>query len=135
MKKERVMKAMLLVLGLAMVSAAGCAHGVATVAEGRDVRGSARVGQEARLLVVGPAALVHATGEKPVRWFVADRVSGSDRDCARAASSGAVVLSESKGASLTVGAGHVLCAAVVDGATDVMWHERVDVGNSMWALR
>ena len=128
------MKAMLLGLGLAMAAAAGCAHGTAVTGPGRDARGSARIGQEARLLVVGPARLVHASGEKPVRWFVAERVSGDDRDCAVRTSSG-TTLSESMKANLTVGAGHVLCAVVADGSTDVMWHEQRESNDSMWALR
>ena len=129
------MRAMLLGLGLAMATAAGCAHGTMGAGQGRDVRGSARVGQEARLLLVGPARLVHATGEKPVRWFVAERVSGGDGDCAMSSSS-RITLSESRGANLTVGAGHVLCAVVVSGSTDVMWHEqRESNDNNMWALR
>jgi hypothetical protein len=129
------MKAMLMGLTMVMGMAAGCAHGGATLASagGRDVRGSARVGQVARVIVVGPARLVHATGEKPVRWFVAERVSGGDRDCTAPVS--AEALAESKGAHLTVGNGHVLCAAVAIGATDVMWHELAEAGDSVWALR
>ena len=84
-------------------------------------------------LLAGPAHLVHATGDKPVRWFVADRVNGDDRDCAGSRS--AVVLSESVGAQLTVGSGKVLCASVASGATDVMWHELRDGDDSLWALR
>jgi hypothetical protein len=130
------MKAVLMGLTMVMGLAAGCAHGTATPASaggGRDVRGSARVGQEARVIVVGPARLVHATGEKPVRWFVAERVSGGDRDCASPVS--VEPLAESKGAHLTVGNGHVLCAAVAAGATDVMWHEMVEPADGVWALR
>jgi hypothetical protein len=125
---------MLLVLGLAMATTAGCAHGTLATGEGRDLRGSARIGQAARVLLVGPARLVHATGEKPVRWFVAERVSGGDADCA-VSSSAQITLSESRGANLTVGAGHVLCAAVADGSTDVMWHEQRETNSNMWALR
>jgi hypothetical protein len=130
------MKSILFALGLAMVSAAGCAHGtVSAGGDGRDVRGSARVTAEAKLLVVGPAQLVHADGERPVRWFVAERVNGDDRDCTGAAM-GQVVLSEAASAHLTVGSGQVLCAAVTQGATDVMWHEVIArENNSMWALR
>jgi hypothetical protein len=130
------MKAMLMGLTMVLGMAAGCAHGGATLASagaGRDLRGSARVGQVARVIVVGPARLVHATGEKPVRWFVAERVRGGDSDCA--APVAAEALAESRGAHLTVGNGHVLCAAVATGATDVMWHELVEEGDSVWALR
>ena len=123
-------------LGLAMMMAmtvgVGCAHG--ETGSARDVRGSARVGQEARAIVVGPARLVHATGEKPVRWFVADRVSGGDADCAGADASQAV-LSESMSAHLTVTPGHVLCATVERGATDVMWHQLAEANDNMWAVR
>lgn len=131
------MKSILLALGLAMVGAAGCAHGTAGMSggEGRDVRGSARIGESAKLLVVGPAELVHADGEKPVRWFVAAHVNGDDRDCA-ATAAGQAVLSEAATAHLTVGSGQVLCAAVAKGTTDVMWHEVIErADNSLWALR
>ncbi len=128
-----VIKTMTLALTLTIATAAGCAHGGATERRGRDVRGSARVGQEARALVVGPARLVHATGEKPVRWFVAKQVQGDDRDCAGAASP--VVLLEAALAQLSVSSGHVLCAAVASGATDVNWHEFAERNDSLWALR
>jgi hypothetical protein len=84
------------------------------------------------VIVVGPARLVHARGEKPVRWFVAARVSGGDSDCAGPAGQ---PLAESTGAHLTVASGHVLCAAVEKGATDVLWHEVVEPSDEAWALR
>jgi len=128
------MKSMLVGLTVAMGLSMGCAHGATTSGgAGRDVRGSARVGEAARVIVVGPARLVHATGEKPVRWFVAARVSGGDSDCAKPV--GGQPLVEAVGAHLTVGSGHVLCAAVDKGATDVMWHEMVEPGDGVWALR
>jgi hypothetical protein len=121
-------------LGLAtmMAVAVGCAHGAP--GQGRDVRGSARISQQARALVVGPAHLVHATGERPVRWFVADRVTGGDQDCLRASQSEAL-LAESVSAHLTVTPGHVLCAAVAGGSTDVNWHQLAENNTNMWALR
>jgi hypothetical protein len=135
-KGAAVMKAMLVGLMVAMGLSVGCAHGTETVVTtngGRDVRGSVRVGEAARVIVVGPAQLVHATGEKPVRWFVAARVSGGDGDCANPAPG--QPLAESTGAHLTVAGGHVLCAAVAKGATDVMWHEMVEPADGVWALR
>jgi hypothetical protein len=131
------MKTVLFGLGLAMVAAAGCAHGnvnVAGAVEGRDVRGSAQVGQQARVLVVGPAQLVHASGEKPVRWFVAEKSTGGDADCA-AATTATTTRTESTRAHLAVDAGHVLCAAVAAGTTDVSWHRFVETRDTMWALR
>jgi hypothetical protein len=126
---------MMLALGLVMAAAAGCAHGAATAGGGgRDLRGTAHVGAEARLLLVGPARLVHADGERPVEWFVARKVSGGDRDCAVAPAARAV-LAEAASAHLTVEAGQVLCASVPQGATDVSWHELVEAGDNMWALR
>jgi hypothetical protein len=129
------MKTALIGLGIAMAVAAGCAHGpvavAATVAAGRDVRGAARVGQQAQALVAGPARMVHATGEKPVRWFVAEKKTGGDADCA-AGSGGAV---ESTRTELAVGAGQVLCAAVTAGATDVSWHQFTGSPDALWALR
>jgi hypothetical protein len=120
-------------VAVAMAAGAGCAHGTAPVNHAREVRGMARVGKGARALIVGPARLVHATGEKAVRWFVAKRVTGDDRDCVAAPAPGA--LSEAGRAQLTIGAGHVLCAAVARGATDVMWHELSDGGGSLSAHR
>ena len=131
------MRTMLLGLTIATGLSVGCAHGTLVAAgptEGRDVRGEARVGQEARAIVAGPARLVHATGDKPVRWFLADRVSGGDADCAAARPS-ASVLSESTGAHMTIGSGRVLCASVASGSTDVMWHQFVDANDKLWALR
>lgn len=127
------MKFHLKVLAMAMTVAVGCAHGTMAPGHARDARGMTRVGREARALLVGPAQLVHATGDKPVRWFVTERVSGTDRDCAGA--SPPAVLSETAGAQLTVGSGQVLCAAVAHGATDVMWHEIDDRAGGLWALR
>jgi hypothetical protein len=134
-RKENVVKSNLkaLVVAAAMAAAAGCAHGTATPDRGRDLRGMARVGQDARALLVGPARLVHATGEKPVRWFVADRITGDDRDCAVATP--AAALPESSGAQLRVSSGKVLCAAVSSGATDVNWHKLPESPDGLWALR
>lgn len=127
------------VLGLAMISGwtMGCAHGTAALddaPQSRELRGSARVGQEARAIVAGPALLVHAAGDKPVRWFVVPRVSGGDVDCAAAPAS-AAVLPESTGIHLTIEAGHVLCATVAQGATEVVWHQVVEGTTRLWALR
>jgi len=122
----------LVVVAAAMAAAAGCAHGTATPDRGRDLRGMARVGRDARALLVGPARVVHATGDKPVRWFVADRITGDDRDCAVAMPA---ALPESGGAQLSVSSGKVLCAAVSSGATDVNWHKLPEGDDSLWALR
>ena len=64
---------------------------------------------------------------------MADRVNGDDRYCANPASR--IVLAESMTAAVTVGAGHVLCAAVASGATDVNWHQFGEANNKLWALR
>jgi hypothetical protein len=126
------MKSKLMGVVTAMAATVGCAHG--SMGEGRDVRGSAIVTQAARALVVGPARLVHATGEKPVRWFVADRISGTDQDCTRAPAS-QMMLAESVSAHVTVTPGHVLCAAVDGGQTDVNWHQLAESNHNIWALR
>ena len=128
------LKVLAMAVAMAAAAAAGCAHGTMTPERATDARGMARVGQQARALLVGPARLVHATGDKPVRWFVADRVSGDDRDCAGTPSS-PVTLGESAGAQLAVGSGQVLCAAVARGATDVMWHRLPDGADTLWARR
>jgi hypothetical protein len=135
-EKETVVKSNLkaLLVGAAMaIAGAGCAHGTSAVEQGRAVRGGGRVGRQARVLMTGPAREVHATGDKPVRWFVADQKAGDDRDCA--ASTSASLSSESDHARLTVKSGQVLCAAVAAGATDVMWHKLPDADDGLWALR
>jgi hypothetical protein len=126
------MNTTLMGLGLTMLLAVGCAHGSAGTSAERDARGTAQVGVAARALVAGPARLVHVTGEKPVRWFIAERTTGSDTDCAAATRS---PITESKAARLTIGAGQVLCAAVPAGMTDVSWHQFNDHADTVWALR
>jgi hypothetical protein len=126
-------------LGLAMVLGAtmGCAHGTLVPdgpAQEREMRGSAHVGQQARVIVAGPAPLVHATGEQPVRWFLAHRISGGDGDCAAAGASPSL-LSESSGVHLTIAPDHVLCASVAQGTTDVRWHQDAESSRNLWALR
>lgn len=126
-------------LGLAVTIAwtLGCAHRPVVpdgAAQERDLRGSTRVGHQARAIVAGPVLLIHASGDKPVRWFVADRVSGGDSDCTGPRSP-ASTLAESTGVHLTIAPGHVLCAAVAQGATDVTWHRVVDTTATLWALR
>lgn len=127
------MRRMVVAVAMVLAIAAGCAHGAVSNQSRRDLRGGARVGLRARAIVAGSAALVHATGDKPVRWFVADRVNGDDRDCANPASR--IVLAESMNAAVTVASGQVLCAAVASGATDVNWHQFREANNNMWALR
>ncbi len=127
------------VLGLAMSVglSMGCAHGRAVpgdLAQTRELRGSARVGHEARAIVAGPALMVHATGDKPVRWFVAPRVSGGDVDCV-AGRPAAELLPEATAVHLTIAPGQLLCAAVARGATEVMWHQVVEHTTNLWALR
>lgn len=128
-----------MLMGLVMVTAVtmGCAHGARVVdaaPHGRDVRGWARVGHEARAIIAGPAFMVHATGEKPVRWTVVARVNGGDSDCATPGSP-ATLLSESTGVHLTIAPGSVLCAYVARGTTEVSWHEVVEQPANLWALR
>jgi hypothetical protein len=131
------MKGLLLGLATAVALMTGCAHGTLggdSPGQKQHLSGSARIGHEARVIVAGPALLVHATGEKPVRWFVAERVSGGDSDCAAARSS-VSVLSESTGVHVTITSGHVLCASVARGATDVNWRATVESTPNLWALR
>jgi hypothetical protein len=127
------MRGLLMVAGLGLF--VGCAHAGGRHAE-HELRGLAQVASEGRMLVAGPASLVHANleGTKPVTLFVVERVSGSDADCAKP-SAPQTVRSEGKRAQLTVAAGHVLCAASETGPTDVMWHAHVDANPSVWALR
>ena len=114
-------------LGLAAIlgAAAGCAHGTAVSAgpaPGRQLGGAARVGQEARVIVTGPALLVHATGDRSVRWFLVQRVSGGDGDCAAPRAS-SFLLPESSSVHLTIAPDHELCASVAQGTADVIWHQ------------
>lgn len=131
------MKMTWLGLAVTIVWTLGCAHRTPLpegAAQERDLRGSARVGLAAKPIVTGPALLIHATGDKPVRWFVADRVTGTDADCTVPRSPAALV-TESTGVHLTIAPGHVLCAAVAQGATDVMWHQFIGASTNLWALR
>jgi hypothetical protein len=131
------MKMTVLGLAIGVGLTMGCAHGTAIpggAAPAQELRGSARVGHEARAIVAGPALLVHATGDKPVRWFVAPRVTGGDLDCASDRPPSAS-LPESPGVHLTIAPGQVLCAAVAQGATDVMWHQVLERSTNLWAFR
>jgi len=125
----------LLLMGLGVTLMVGCAHGTGGHSD-RELRGSARVGGEGRMLVAGPASLVHANlqGTKAVTLFVAERVSGGDGDCAKHSAAQALPADGTR-AQLTVAAGHVLCAASASGPTDVSWHAHVDGNPSLWALR
>jgi hypothetical protein len=125
------------ILFITMAVTAGCAH-QALVTDGsageRDLRGSARVGHQGRAIVAGPALMVHAGAEKKVRWFLVDRVSGGDSDC-EAGRAAAAPLAQSSGVHTTIAPGHVLCAVLADGATDVTWHRFGQSNANMWALR
>ena len=125
----------LLLTALGVTLMVGCAHGGAGRSE-RELRGLARVGGEGRVLVAGPASLVHANlqGTKTVTLFVVERVSGDDGDCAKRPAAQALPADATR-AQVTVAAGHVLCAASASGPTDVSWHAHLDGNPNLWALR
>jgi hypothetical protein len=121
-KRRDVMRGMLLGLVLAMV--AGCAHGLHGEAA-RDVRGVAKVGAGARLLVGGPAMSVHTNvdGSEPVALFVVDRVNGDDRDCASGTAAHAAPIAPAAGRHIEIAEGRELCA-VAQGTHEVLFHAR-----------
>jgi hypothetical protein len=129
--KERIMKWMLMVLGLAM--AAGCAHGSSARSPGNELRGSAQVGAGGRLLLAGPVESFHASVDGPhgVKLFLVDRVHGDDRDCHVTPYAQWVT----KSTHVEVGAKQALCAVAGGGPSFVLWHARVSENNSLWALQ
>jgi hypothetical protein len=130
-RKERTMKFMLMVLGVAM--AAGCAHSSSVRSEASEWRGAARVAEAGRLLVTGPAETVHASvdGGHAVSLYLVDRVHGDDRDCESTAYTQVVTQS----AHIEVGAKQELCAVSQKGSASVLWHAWLGEHNSLWALQ
>jgi hypothetical protein len=131
-RKERTMKFMLLVLGVAM--AAGCAHGSSVrSAASNEWRGAARVAETGRLLLAGPAQTVHASvdGPRAVSLYLVDRVHGDDRDCQSTTYAQLVTQS----ARLEVGAKQELCAVSAKGSASVLWHAWSGDHANLWALQ
>ena len=125
------MRLMLMALGMAM--AAGCAHGTSVRSEAVEVRGSARVAEDGRMLLAGPAGTVHASvdGPRSVAFFLVDRVHGDDRDCHDVSYAQWV----SGSAHLDVGARQELCAVSKGAPAFVMWHAHVGERANLWALQ
>ena len=111
-----------------LVLATGCAHRWDGDPSVRDIRGSAELGVGARLLLAGPARSVHANveGGDPTALYLVDRVSGEDRDCAKASTAGAAAFVPQRGDHIDIPAGRELCATHMRaGVTEVVWHARV----------
>jgi hypothetical protein len=82
----------------------------------------------AKAVVVGPIA-IHAYSEfSGAKLFVADAVTGTDRDCQAAVSKpGATALAGDKVETLTVRAGQIACVASTgDRHVELLWHTSKD---------
>lgn len=125
------MKWTLMVLGLAM--AAGCAHGSSARSQMNELRGSAQVDADGRMLLAGPVGSVHASVDGPhgVKLFLVDRVHGDDRDCHVTPYTQWVT----KSAHVEVGPKQALCAVASGGPSFVLWHARVSESHNLWALQ
>jgi hypothetical protein len=116
-----------------MVGGLGCATG-ATGAGGRarDVHASAVVsgGGEGRLLVAGPAVLLHVDveGRHDVALYTVSAGDGTPADCSRAGDGQRTQVrrGHSNRINLRVGTGEVVCVGAPDapGVAEVRWHAR-----------
>ena len=134
--EKRVRRWALAVGCVPLAMLAGCAHGLPGDARvDRELRGSAKVGGGARLLVGGRAMLVHTSvdGTEPVALFVVDRVSGDDRDCAPGPSSHAAPIAPAASRHIEIGEGRELCALATAGSREVLFHAHVEDPTTMVA--
>jgi hypothetical protein len=103
--------------------------GAASAGEGAATRGQVQVpATAAKAVVVGPTA-IHAYSEfSGAKLFVADAVTGTDRDCQAAASkAGATALAGDKVETLTVRAGQIACVASTGTRpVELLWHTSKD---------
>ncbi len=127
------MNSKLMVMGVGLALAAGCAHSAGTRSTAADRRGSARLGDGERKLLAGPAQTVHASvdGAHAVSLFLVDRVHGNQRDCQKMAD----VQSVAQNAHIEVGPGRELCATSTGGTAFVLWHAVDWERPSLWALQ
>jgi hypothetical protein len=119
------------VLSIALATAAGCATISGGPASRHDVHASARIaGDTARILVSGPASLLHidVDGRADLALYAVARKSGTDADCAASATVEKKRLhaGTQNVVNLDVAAGETICVASAASArpTSVMWHAR-----------
>jgi hypothetical protein len=127
-----------LVLLAAVVSSVGCAtshnHGGEAARPG-DVRAAATViGTAPRLVVAGPAVLMHieVEGRDDLYLYTVARNQGTDADCAAAAVEQTRLRKQvSNRVNLRVGADQSICVAADTSRASVTWHaRRVDSASS-----
>jgi hypothetical protein len=101
----------------------------ASAGEGSATRGQVQVpAATARAVVIGPTA-IHAYSEfSGAKLFVADAVTGTDRDCqVAAAKAGATTLAGDKVETVTVRAGQIACVATTgERSVELLWHASKD---------
>jgi hypothetical protein len=119
------------VLSIALATAAGCATISAGHAGRHDVHASARIaGDSARVLVSGPASLLHidVDGRADLALYSVARKSGTDADCAAGTGVEKKHLRPrmQNVMNLDVGAGETICVASAASSqtASVTWHVR-----------
>jgi hypothetical protein len=124
-------------LCIALAASAGCASRGGG-AGSRDLHASARMtGDAARVLVVGPALLMHiqVEGRDDLALYTVARKQGTEADCVAGPTGQRRRLRPgvSNLVNLTVAAGETICIAPAPraGAASVMWHaRRIDGGRA-----
>jgi hypothetical protein len=127
------------VLSIAFGTAAGCAT-ISGGHAGHDVHATARIGGDgARMLVSGPARLLHVDvdGHDELALYAVARKGGTDADCVAGAGQTAEKRRLRAGASnlvnINVAAEETICVAppASTRAASVMWHaRRLDAGTA-----
>jgi hypothetical protein len=108
-------------------SGAGCATGSVRVG---DLRGSAHLASSApRLLIAGPALLMHIDVERSagaLTLYTAARRDGTDADCSAGPSGETIPVRPSGTSPLKIGvaAGEVVCLSAPAGRAALQWHAR-----------
>lgn len=124
-----------MMLAVALATLGGCAHGWNS--NGRDVRGSAQVGDGPRLLLGGPALSVHTNVDRtePIALFMVDHVNGDDRDCSQATALHAVAIAPEAARHVELAPGRELCAVSRRGSQEVVWHGRTEDPTTLMARK
>jgi hypothetical protein len=129
-----------LFFSITLTGAAGCATASGGRAERRDQHTSARIsGDAARVLVAGPALLMHVDveGREDLSLYAVARKTGTEADCAagQAGERRRVRPGVSNRVNITVAANQAICIAAAPSSrsTAVMWHARRIEGGSVAA--
>ena len=125
-----------LFVSVSLAGAAGCATASGGRAERRDQHTSVRIsGDAARVLVAGPALLMHVDveGRDDLALYAVARKTGTEADCATGQSGERrrVRPGVSNRVNITVAADQEICIAAAprNRSTSVMWHaRRIDGG-------